>query len=146
MSPDFVWTSMMVVGVCGERPDRYSQELVAEHSRFVGGSVMILGGISLTGRTDMVAIRNGALTAVRYRDEILHPVVRLFAGAIGPNFILMNNNARPHRAHVVQEYLQRETIERMGWLAVSPDLNPIEHVWDQLQHRLSQHPNQPDFG
>ena len=104
---------------------------------------MILGGISLTGRTDMVAIRNGALTALRYRDEILHPVVRLFAGAIGPNFILMDDNARPHRAHVVQEYLQRETIERMGWPAVSPDLNPIDHVWDQLQHRLSQRPNQP---
>ena len=62
----------------------------------------------------MVAIRNGALTALRYRDEILHLVVRLFAAAIGPNFILMDDNARPHRAHVVQEYLQRETIERMG--------------------------------
>ena len=55
----------------------------------------------------------------------------------------MDDNARPHHAHVVQEYLQRETIERMEWPAVPLDLNPIEHVWDQLKHQISHRPNQP---
>ena len=57
---------------------------------------MVWGGISLLGHTDLVVIRNGALNANRYRDEILHPVVRLFAGAVGPDFVLMDDNARPH--------------------------------------------------
>ena len=38
-----------------------------------------------------------ALTGVRYRDEILHPIMRPFAGAIGDDFILIDDNARPHR-------------------------------------------------
>ena len=48
-------------------------------------------------------------------------------------FILMDDNARLHRARVVEEYLQQETIVRMDWPACSPDLNPIEHVCNMLQ-------------
>jgi len=46
----------------------------------------------------------------------------------------MDDNAIAHRARIVQEYLQRETIERIDWPARSPDVNPIEHVWDMLQN------------
>ena len=37
---------------------------------------------------------------------------------LGPNAILQDDNARPHRARIITEYLQ--------------NLNPIEHLWDQL--------------
>ncbi len=43
---------------------------------------------------------------MRYREEILDPYVRPYAGAIGNDFILMNDNARHHRAVVVEEYLE----------------------------------------
>ena len=33
-----------------------------------------------------------ALTGVRYRDEILRNIVRPYAGATGPDFILMDDN------------------------------------------------------
>ena len=58
-------------------------------------------------------INGGTLTALRYRDEILDPIVRPFAGAIGDNFILMQDNARPRTARVYMDYLNRETIEVM---------------------------------
>ena len=70
-------------------------------------------GISRGGRTHLHIVMRGMMTGVRYRDEIMDIYVRPYAGAIGPQFILMDDNARTHRARVVEEYLQQETIVRM---------------------------------
>ena len=72
---------------------------------------MVWGGISYEGRTDLYVINEGKLTILRYRDEILDPIVKPFPGAIGDNFILMQDNARSHTARVCMDYLNRETIK-----------------------------------
>ncbi len=59
---------------------------------------MVWAGISLGGYTDLHMFQGGTVTGVRYRDEILDPYVCPYAGAIGNDFILMDGNARPHRA------------------------------------------------
>ena len=57
--------------------------------------------------------------------------------------ILMDDNARAHRARITDQYLEQATIVRMEWPARSPDLNPIEHAWDMLQTAVSSRPVQP---
>ena len=66
--------------------------------------------------------------SVRYQDEILDPFVRPFAGAIGNNFILMQDNARLYTVRLIMDYFYHEGIEVMDWPERLPDLNPIEHA------------------
>ncbi|GFS76808.1 uncharacterized protein TNCV_4424121 [Trichonephila clavipes] len=68
------------------------------------------------------------MTGHIYWDVILKQHVRLFRGAMGAEFLFMDDNACPHRANIVDECLQTEDITRMDWPAYSPDMNPIEHV------------------
>ncbi|GFW56860.1 transposable element Tc1 transposase [Trichonephila clavipes] len=49
----------------------------------------------------------------------------------------MDDSARPHRTLAVEELLESEDITRMDWPAYSPDLIPIEHVWDALGRRIA---------
>ncbi|GFV36970.1 transposable element Tcb2 transposase [Trichonephila clavipes] len=56
----------------------------------------------------------------------------------------MDDNARPHRTLAVEEQLEREDITRMDWPAYSPDLNPIEHVWDVLGRRIAARLHPPE--
>ena len=109
----------------------------------VGVSIMVWAGISARGKTDLHIIENGTLTVVRYVNEILDVHVRTYVGAVSPNFILMDNKACAHRAHITNRYLEEATIVRMDWPARSPDLNPIEHAWDMLQKAISSRHVQP---
>ncbi|GFX14736.1 transposable element Tc3 transposase [Trichonephila clavipes] len=56
----------------------------------------------------------------------------------------MDDNARPHRSLAVEELLESEDITRMDWPAYSPDLNPIEHVWDALGRRIAARLHHPE--
>ncbi|GFS70416.1 transposable element Tcb2 transposase [Trichonephila clavipes] len=116
---------------------------VRERSQYRRAGWMVWGGISIGGRTDLHIIRNGTLTGRRYADEILRPHVIPYAGAIGDSFVFQDDNARPHRARLVENMLEAETIQRMEFPACSPDLNPIEHVWDMLRRRIAARPRPP---
>ena len=71
---------------------------------------MVWTGILLGYRTDVLIFKQGSVTAVQYRDEVPEPIVRLYAAAVGPIFVLMVNNARPHRAAIVDDDLETEGI------------------------------------
>ena len=79
---------------------------------------MVWAGITLGGPTDLHVLHGGNLTGVRYYDEILNAYAQPYAAAaIGNNYILMDDNAQPHRAVLVENYLDSQGLERMEWPA-----------------------------
>ncbi|GFU52838.1 uncharacterized protein TNCV_2254561 [Trichonephila clavipes] len=61
---------------------------ITEHHAFRGGSIMVWAGISLGYCTDLHIFKWGSVTAVRYRDEVLEPIMRLYAEAIDPTWTI----------------------------------------------------------
>ena len=114
---------------------------ILQHERFGGGSVMVWGGISLEGRTALHVLARGTLTAIRYRNEILRPIVRPYAGAVGPGFLLMHDNARPHVAECVSSSWIMKAV--MLWTGLPVPLNPIKHIWDIVSRSIHQRHVEP---
>ena len=98
------------------------------------------GGIFVRSRTELLVL-NGALTGQRYINEVLQPVVLPFVKQ--HHVVLQDDNARPHRARIVQQFLQQNNVDHLDWPARSPDLSPIEHVWDILGKRIRQRVPRP---
>ncbi|GFW20021.1 transposable element Tcb2 transposase [Trichonephila clavipes] len=120
-----------------ERGSRNHPSNIIERDRYGGRGVLVWGGIMLGSRTDLHIFDAGSVNGTRYCNEILLPYVRLFRGAMGLQFLFMNDNAPCHRTVAAEQLLESEDIERMDWPARSPDLNPIEHVLDFLGRRLA---------
>ncbi|GFX58675.1 transposable element Tcb2 transposase [Trichonephila clavipes] len=119
-----------------ERGSRNHPSNIIERDRYGGRGVLVWGGIMLGSRTDLHIFDTGSVNGTRYCNEILLPYVRLFRGAMGLQFLFMDDNAPCHRTVAAEQLLESEYIERMDWPARSPNLNPIEHVWDFLGRRL----------
>ena len=122
------------IRVFRRRGERFVDNCLIERDRFGGGCVMVWGGIMDRRKTNLIVVQ-GSLNAQGYINQILQPEAVPFLQKHGPA-ILMHDDARPHGARICRPFLNRNNANVLPWLAVSPDMNPIEHTWDYLVERF----------
>ena len=124
------------IRVFRRRGERFADNCLIERDRFGGGSVMVWGGIMSRRKTNLIVVQ-GSLNAQGYINQILQPEAVPFLQRHGPEIgLLMHDNARPYVARICRQFLNRNNVNVLPWPTVSPDMNPIEHIWDYLGRKV----------
>ena len=101
-----------------------------------GGNVKCWGYFSSSGVGGLIFI-DGNITGESYREilenNLLKPVEKL---GMSHDWIFQHDNDPKHRTAIVANWLNRNGVERLHWPSFSPDLNPIEHLWNEVERQL----------
>lgn len=82
-------------------------------TKYTHSEAMVWAGIAVGVCTDRHIFFSSTVTAVPYEDNILAQYVQPFLVVMGPDAIFTDDNVRVHRARIVSQYLESETLFRM---------------------------------
>jgi transposase len=104
-----------------------------------GGNVLVWGCMSATGVGNLVFI-DGIMDQHMYlnilRNNLHESAEKL---NIGNSFIFQQDNDPKHTAKKVKEWLLYRVPKQLNTPPQSPDMNPIEHLWDEIGRRLKKY-------
>jgi len=121
--------------------NRLHPDFVAPEVQGNGGSVHVWGAIWTTGRSELQILRR-TVTGATYIETLER---FLQNPNLPPDWRLQDDNARPHRARIVTEFKQAAGIRSIDWPSRSPDLNPIEHIWDVMGRAIHEQDPPPNL-
>lgn len=112
--------------------------------KFGGGSIMVWGAITAQGVGKLIFIdgnMNSSMFIAILRSG-LASTLEMHNLSIDHVYLQMDNDPK-HTSLATRNALSEHNIECLQWPACSPDMNPIEHVWNDVDVRLRNRAVQP---
>ena len=122
---------------------RHAQRCVREVDRLGGGSLVVWTAYTSNGRSRLVVIQGNMTAPKSTATKCLGRSWCHSSTTMGLAVDLQHDNATPHTAALTRNFRQHAGIPVMAWPSLSADMNPIEHVWDELGRRVRNRVNAP---
>ena len=112
--------------------------------KFGGGNIMVWGCMSWEGVGQLAEVE-GRMDADQYvailQGHLLPSIEE--SGIPEEDAIFQQDNDPKHTSEKAIKWMEDHNISLLDWPPQSPDLNPIEHLWQHVKSELTKYPRQP---